>query len=285
MVQRLGSTVLIFLLGLLPLFSSAQTRTVGVLQYDPATSPGYTLLAPQRSDSIWLIDECGRVLHSWHDGLEPGNSTYLLENGHLLRTSSEGQSANPSFVAGGAADHIRLYDWDNTLLWNFTWSTPTTRLHHDIAYLPNGNIVLLAWEYKSVGEALTSGRDPSEISAFGLWPETLVEIRPIFPDSGEIVWEWHAWDHLVQDYDSNLANFGNPSDHPELLDLNYLGDAGVGTVDWLHCNSVAYHPDLDQIMLSSREFSEIWILDHSTTTAEAAGHTGGNQGRGGDLIY
>ncbi len=30
---------------------------------------------------------------------------------------------------------------------------------------------------------------------------------------------------------------------------------------------------------------EVWIIDHSTTTAEAAGHTGGRAGQGGDLIY
>jgi Arylsulfotransferase (ASST) len=55
--------------------------------------------------------------------------------------------------------------------------------------------------------------------------------------------------------------------------------------DWTHCNAVAYNANLDQVMLSSREFSEIWIIDHSTTTAEAATHNGGRQGKGGDLLY
>ena len=54
---------------------------------------------------------------------------------------------------------------------------------------------------------------------------------------------------------------------------------------WNHMNSLAYDEKLDQIVLSVRGCSEIWIIDHSTTTQEAAGHSGGKQGKGGDLIY
>ncbi len=70
--------------------------------------------------------------------------------------------------------------------------------------------------------------------------------------------------------------------HHELIDLNY---ARRGMVDWLHVNGIDYHPKLDQIVLSVHHFSEIWIIDHSTTTAEAAGHRGGRSGKGGDLLY
>jgi hypothetical protein len=55
--------------------------------------------------------------------------------------------------------------------------------------------------------------------------------------------------------------------------------------DWLHVNSVAYNAELDQVMLSVHGFSEVWIIDHSTTTEEAASHSGGKQGKGGDLLY
>ena len=55
--------------------------------------------------------------------------------------------------------------------------------------------------------------------------------------------------------------------------------------DWTHFNAVAYNPDLDQIVVSVHAFSEFWIIDHSTTTAEAASHKGGRSGKGGDLLY
>jgi hypothetical protein len=50
-------------------------------------------------------------------------------------------------------------------------------------------------------------------------------------------------------------------------------------------NSIDYHPEFDQIALSVRGNSEVWIIDHSTTTAEAKSHSGGKRGKGGDLLY
>jgi hypothetical protein len=54
--------------------------------------------------------------------------------------------------------------------------------------------------------------------------------------------------------------------------------------DWTHFNAVDYNADLDQILVSTPEFSEIWVIDHATTTAEAASHSGGRRGKGGDLL-
>jgi len=55
--------------------------------------------------------------------------------------------------------------------------------------------------------------------------------------------------------------------------------------DWLHLNSIDYQPATDLILISTPELCEFWILDHSTTTAEARGSRGGRFGKGGDLLY
>ena len=63
------------------------------------------------------------------------------------------------------------------------------------------------------------------------------------------------------------------------------GGPGGSSGDWFHVNGVNYNAELDQIAFSSRHASEVYIIDHSTTSAEAAAHTGGNSGMGGDIIY
>ncbi|MFM8578139.1 MAG: aryl-sulfate sulfotransferase, partial [Planctomycetaceae bacterium] len=73
-----------------------------------------------------------------------------------------------------------------------------------------------------------------------------------------------------------------------MIDLNYVPKAaGADThiADWAHFNSIDYNATTDQVMVSVREFCEIRIVDHSTTTEQAAGHDGGNDGEGGDLLW
>ena len=88
---------------------------------------------------------------------------------------------------------------------------------------------------------------------------------------------------MIQDFDSTKQNFGVISQNPQRLDINYY--FGNGKNDWLHCNSIDYNEDLDQIVLGSRALSELYIIDHSTTTYEATSSLGGNSNKGGDFLY
>lgn len=236
--------------------------------------PGYTLYTAG-STRTNLIDLNNNVVKFWTHTRSGGYSVYLLPNGDLIRPAvSTGSPIN----GGAASGIVQKYSWTGTLLWEYTYSSSTYRSHHDICPMPNGNVLLIAWEVKTAAQAVAAGLNHSAT----IWPDHIVEIQPSGSSGGTIVWKWHAWDHLIQDYDPTKANYGVVADHPELLDIN-VGSAGSG--DWMHVNGISYNERLDQIVFSSHELDEVYIIDHSTTTEEAAGHTGGNSGKGGDFLY
>jgi hypothetical protein len=148
--------------------------------------------------------------------------------------------------------------------------------------LPNGNVLCIVWESYLREVAVENGRNPDSLIGDVLWLEAIFELKPTGLTTAEIVWKWSLLDHLVQDWDASRKNYGDPAEHPELVDINFMLRP---VADWVHMNSVDYNAELDQIMLCSRSFSEFWIIDHSTTTEEAKGHTGGRRGHGGDLLY
>lgn len=258
--------------------------TVGLTTCSSTASEGYVLFAPLRSSTTYLIDKSGREVHTWESDYLPGQSAYLLEDGSLLRTAMEN---NSTFKAGAAAGRVQRFDWDGNLIWNWQYSSSTYLSHHDVHYMPNGNILVLAWEVKSKEEAIAAGRSSSLLKDGVLWGEHILEVKPDGETGGEIVWEWHAWDHLIQDLDSSKNNYGAVADFPGKIDVNFIGEAGENTsgADWMHLNAIDYNEELDQIAISSRFMSEVYVIDHSTTTEEAAGSTGGTYGKGGDFLY
>ncbi|WP_186775444.1 YHYH protein [Rubripirellula tenax] len=259
--------------------SCDSANTVGLIQCDAAAAPGYTLFAPNPSTETFLVDQNGFLVNSWTASNRPGLSAVLLDDGSLLRTANTGGT---NFVAGGNGGAVEIYDWEGNRTWQYTYSNAQHRLHHDVEMLPNGNVLMIAWELKSQAEAITAGRDPSLLTDARLWPDTIIEVQPTGATTGDIVWQWNAWDHLVQDFDATKANFGSVASNPQLIDLNFTSNGGE---DWLHFNSIDYNPALDQILISVHGFSEIWVIDHSTTTQQAASHSGGDSGKGGDLLY
>lgn len=306
------------------------------------TFDGYTLIAPAYHTTTYLVDMEGNVVHYWENDGTPALSAYLLENGNLLRTSTIDQTEKSSPEGqgttgargfggifgfggmtgianrgGGAGGLIQEISWDGDVVWEFTCESDEHITHHDIERLPNGNVLCIAWERKTAQEAIDAGRKPRIQRNSVLHPDFIIEVKPTGKKGGEIVWQWHAWDHLIQDFDKSKANYGDVADHPELIDINFTANRNIapegntsqpavpgfgggfggmtmmglsgagGTIppDWMHTNAIDYNPDMDQIAISCYGFSEIWVIDHSTTTEEAKGHTGGKSGKGGDLLY
>lgn len=268
---------------------------------------GYMLFAVPNSPSFYLINRKGEVVHEWK-GNYPVMGAYLMDDGSLVQTADDPDF--PVFSAGGTAGRIQKISWDSKMLWDFEYANKEAHVHHDLAIMPNGNILAIAWEVKTADEALAAGRKADLIPKAGLWPDKIIEIKPEGRRGGKVVWEWHIWDHLIQDYDPGKANYGDPAQHPELLDINVGRDSlpplisqdsleilkaqgragrndvpGIVGSDVYHVNAINYNADLDQIVFSSPHLGEIFIIDHSTTSREAAGHSGGRWGKGGDFLY
>ncbi len=251
-------------------------QTVGLfVNEDP--DPGYTLFSPIGTFNSHLIDNDGLEVNTWTGSARPGQMAYLTPNGTLIRSTKINPGAFPA--ANGSGGRFEEYDWDGALVWEFEYASNTHFAHHDFELMPNGNLLILAWELITAADAIAEGKDPADVTGDFLL-ESIVEVQPTPPVGGILVWEWYARDHLIQDFDGLKPNFGVIADHPELIDFNHSTRH-----DMLHMNGIDYNPALDQIIVSTHGFSELWVLDHSTTTAEAAGHSGGNSGMGGDLIY
>lgn len=269
-----------YLFIVLAIVTNSFSQTIGLIQHNIGSlDNGYVLFAPINSNTTYLIDKCGKQVKSWPSNYRPGQSVYILPDGTLLHT---GNANNTTFNAGGKGGVIEKIDWNGNVTWSYTISDATKCQHHDAKILPNGNVLVIAWEKKTNTEAIAAGRNPSLVPST-LWSEQILEIQPVGANGGNVVWEWHLWNHLVQDYDATKSNYNNVTANPQLMNLNY--NASSTTNDWVHMNSIDYNPNLDQILVSTHNFNEIWIIDHSTTSAQAASHTGGNSGKGGDLLY
>jgi len=256
-----------------------------------AFSEGYVLSAAFSGSTTELFDNEGNVIFTWdHTGEDRttatnGYSCYLLQNGNLLR----GCKPSRITVSSGASPQqgcIQEVDPDGNVLWSDTMATTTRMSHHDFKPLPNGNVLCVAFVNVSKEEALAAGLDSILFSGSGgmfggsvrsIEAEMIYELKPdrTGGNNHEIVWEWYLLDHVTPKENARA--------HPELFS-GYMAPLYFST-QLVHLNGIDYNPVKDLIVFSSRVFSEIYVLDHSTTTQEAAGHTGGAYGKGGDILY
>lgn len=266
---------LFLLLGLSHMHSKAQP-TVGLKLNTANAYNGYTLFTPYYSDFTYLIDNCGEIINKWESLARPYYTAYLMDNGSIVRLTGLGNSN---------ADYIEVRDWNDNLVWEWNpTGTDYDFMHSDIAILPNGNFLVVLEDRLTPTEWITLGGDPSNISNSYSALESIIEIQPVGTNGANIVWEWKMADHIIQDIDPTKATYGVVGDNPQLWDINNLNWVGQAR-DQQHFNGIDYHPTKDQIAISCWSCSELLIIDHSTTTAQATGNTGGNSGKGGDLLY
>ena len=243
---------------------------------------GYLLLTSAFHNKHYLIDNQGRVAYEW---AQAGMLSRLLGDGKLL----VGKTDN----GGVPGSNIAELNHDGTE----ALAIALPHLHHDVLKLADGNYMYIDSDFLPRDDAIAAGANPACLPAvdpeLAKQPGIELDSIVVVDSDGVEVWRWDVRDHLIQDFDSSKANYGVVADHPERVDLNYgLCRQHASFNNFLksphhltHLNSIDYNAELDQIMITSRHFSEVWVIDASTTTAQAATDTDGTYGQGGRLLY
>src|SRR5207247_5810567 len=219
-------------------FAALKEPKVGLHTNLPQAFQGYTLFAPHTLTDTYLVDMRGKVVHRWTSDSKPALSVRLLDNGDLLRPARV--TFDTPFDQGGHGGRVELLDWNSNLVWSVQYASQTHLQHHDALLLPNGHVLMIAWDRKTAAEAIDLGRNASLLKDHDLWPDSLVEIDPA---TNEEVWDWDIWDHLVQDLDPTKPNFGNPADEAGRVDVTYTTNGGDH--DWTHAHQIDYDPAPD----------------------------------------
>ena len=238
---------------------------LGVLTNEPGVTDGYVLLTPQRSNTTYLIDNNGKVVNKWESEYK-GFWAELKADGTLSRHGVIPETDETGlYWFGGAAGIMEEFDWDGKKIWEYKMWTPGKEVsHHTYEIMPNGNYLLLGWEYKSYDEAVAKGLKTTKDRYIfkegftegkrhldGIWPDF---VREVDRATGKTVWEWHVWDHIGKGKNK--------------IDINKFCTARVYNVyagpDWTHFNGVAYNPGTDQVAVTSRNLAEVFVIDRTT---------------------
>jgi hypothetical protein len=265
------------------------TRTpTGVLKYDTSKAKaGYTLLPA--GPKVRLMDMNGVVVHEWNTG--GGGDAKITKQGTLFRSSGCGAvdecDENP-LNWGGTQGRLREWAWDGTLLWDVDLATKDWIQHHTFHPTSYGTVLVLIWERYSRDEAIWKGRDPMTVNPEGtegddtgrttyngdLWPDAIIEIakkgESVPCEDYEVVWSWHAWDHLCsRNYWKCWWGCWYQDNNPHCIDINYHIPRPTATnhrasADFMHVNAIDYMEECNLVVLTSRIFGEFYLIDKAS---------------------
>lgn len=255
--MRFGSVGVFVLLLLIHPIVAQTNSSNAVTLHEADVSAGYVLFTILGEPETHLIDNDGNIVNQWQRQSGAMMMPYLLPDGHLLSTVRlNPDSASPVRSLSG----LELYDWAGHLVWSY--EPPDNRLlHHDIAPMPSGNILVSAFERVTPAQQRELGITPNE-EENDLFYDVIMEVER---ETGDILWQWRVLDHLVQDEYPDAPTYGLPADFPHKLDPQYTTMPHRPNMqDRTHINGLAYNAALDQVLVSLWYTSEIWIIDRAT---------------------
>jgi hypothetical protein len=203
--------------------------------------PGYTLFTVSRWGSAGLdrpwgyivaVDESGEVI--WYEKADHHPyEAIVLSNGNL------------AYVAGH--DAIVEIDWMGEQINEWTVEQlGIDTVHHELLELPNGNLVTLSTEMRSVDGYDDGNGGTTSHNVVG---DTIVEINPA---DGSVAEQWSTFDML------DPMRKGGGFDAP-FWNIDY--DQVDSTKDWTHANAVEYDPSDDSFIVSIRHHD--WLIKFS----------------------
>ena len=248
----LSAALLLFFVAPLRAYDALQ-RPTELQFWNPAKAEnGYTFFGV--GGTTYLINMEGRVVHTW----PVGNNPHLLDNGNVLDAATN----DPSGFGG-----FKEVDWSGRVVWQYTDQRTTYHPHHDFTRIYNAKLgayttLYIANRDFTAAECIAAGANPALVPVSGAQLDAIVEVDL----SGNVVWEWCFFDHLVQDFNAAKPNYVGVgktiANYPGRLNLNLTGHPLKG--DWLHCNSLDYNSKLDQIVVNSVQ-GEFYVIDHGST--------------------
>jgi hypothetical protein len=246
------------------------------LQYWDASRAcyGYTLFGAR--GTTYLLDMEGRVVHTWPVGTNP----HLLDDGDVLDAAND----DPSGFTG-----FKEVSWNGTTVWQYLETRTTYHPHHDFVRIFNPELgayttLYVANKDFTRAQCIAAGANPATVPSTGAQMDAVVEVDV----SGNIVWEWCFFDHVVQDWDPNKPHYVGAghtvADYPGKLNINLPGHPLKQ--DWLHINAVDYNQDLNQVVVNSVQ-GEFYVIDHGSTfiAGDPAGSTALAATSAGDFLY
>jgi arylsulfate sulfotransferase len=232
-----------------------------------STTPGLTpqsgvelldLLNGINQRSIVVTDLAGNVIWTYDPGSTVGaitNPIKLLPNGHfLINFTSGGDDGSESLLqeidlAGQVVWQLAAADLNNALAAAKCAGCNITVIgsHHDFIALPNGHLILIASQAKSVS-GVVGFPDPSRVVG-----DVIIDLD----ENHKPVWLWSAFDHL----DVNR--------HP------------MAFPDWTHSNAVVYSPDDKSLILTVRH--QHWVIKIDYNDGQGTGNILWKLGYQGDF--
>jgi len=226
------------------------------------TFDGYTFVYSGKKAYLYDMDKT--LIHTWNSQYSIVGCCDLLRDSSIIVASSSQSCSWDEGMLALSHGHFQIINWDDEVTWDYQYCSTDYMPHHDM-------------------EPVYRTNDPAEEPTFlipcysSVWGDKIVELRPTGSTTAEVIWEWVASDHMCE---------SNCTDKPDVLDKSKGGNGSFNnTSDAMHVNCVSYNRTLDQLVVNSKGFNEMFVIDHSTTTAEARTTSGGRSGKGGSILY